>query len=180
MKIVYCLLICLLLSVFIYGQESTHISITRLTVNHHGIKSILRKMYREEKDSFESPHDDIFTVLRLEEKSRYVYEIKVGIIDCTSYTHLTSATKDSLLGYFDFKGVPVLVFSNKVTSLLTKTNQQKKFNFVEAIIAAPINKEDENKIPPPPSNFEPTIWYYTLKDREIIFNKVILDTRTLE
>ncbi|MDJ1471161.1 hypothetical protein QNI19_23085 [Cytophagaceae bacterium DM2B3-1] len=94
--------------------------------------------------------------------------------------HLTSATKDSLLGYFDFKGVPVLVFSNKVTPLFTKTNQQKKLNFVEEIMAVPTDKEDENKISPPPSNFEPTIWYYTLKVRKIIFNKVILDTRTLE
>lgn len=149
------------MAMFAYSP-APYTSVDRLTVGNPGIVTILQRVHNAEKDIYEDLRDELFLVLRVEEKPVGLFEIRVSIVDKTSYGLLTLNAKDKLSGYFDYKGVPVLVFGPKETSLFKKTGQKKTLDFVKQYPSG----TGMARI------FDPIVRIYRLKDGRVTFQEV--------
>lgn len=129
----------------------------------------------DHENQFYDPKNSI-VILNVQKKMD-IHELRICLLskkEISSY--LLDEKKIKLSGYYEFNGIPVLVYGKYFKDLFEKTKRRKYFSFLDnQELKEKIKRLDEDNfkkgIPPPaPAPFEPVISIYHYKDSKFKFH----------
>lgn len=145
---------------FVINQQNT--KATQLSVQNDEIKCTLREIIEYEQTA---PNTDIIYIIKIEDNDG-VYQFRIAALSKDIFPVFIRGSKDSLVGYLDYQGYEMIVYSKSdVSKLFKKTNSEKEFSYLKA---APIKKGEDWE---PPMIIEPTVWVYNLVGEKMVLEK---------
>jgi len=134
----------------------------KLVVDVENIKSIITEV----KDGQRLQDWTRAVIVLRVKKYDGIYELRSAKLYKIDFGWYLRDKKDSLYGYFEYKGITVLVYGDDADSFFSKTDHLKKFDFLRI---RPREKPEEQFWPDLEIIFEPDVWVYNYIDGDFIF-----------
>jgi len=148
------------------AQQKSGSSVKRLDVRDKGLKKILETISVEKTTA--NLADNRVYVMKVNKLKKF-NEFRFTILTEDVFEWYLSDKKDTIVGFFEYKQRPVLVFGEMLNKFFIDSKDRKSFDFLNVIYKAPDKKPGLNVIEEPPSSFEPIIWIYHEKNNKIKF-----------
>jgi hypothetical protein len=132
--------------------------LTMLLVKEPQIYKFLNDIIKEEDEHSNLQKSTLILKIENVENS---FEIRAGMLYEENISSYLSEKSDKAIGFFEYKGVVVIVFGEDISTFFEKTNKNKSFSFLEE---RPKFKTKEGQPPPPPVIYEPIVWIYLYRD----------------
>jgi hypothetical protein len=146
--------------VFFFGcsnQDAIH----KLNKSNNIIDRILIDFIK--KEDINNDSDIIY--LRVSESFEKQIIVRVAFFDKKGFS-FAYETIGEPFGFFNYKGKTVIVYGDKASLLLKRTDDKEYFAYLPM---KEVTKNDNSILTHPPINFEPIVYVYELRNNDFIF-----------
>jgi len=153
-----------LISLYVFSNCATEPeNIRELKITNTDIYTLLDTFLLEE---LEYINKDLEVLIITFKKDSNECQFRLTHISRNSLNTLFYEHRKLFLGYFQYKSFPVFVFGPPKNDFFRLGNRNQNFEYLK-------KKEEleSSEIPPPPSLFEPIVYFYRYKDATISFEK---------